>query len=179
MQCGDRVKKKAKGFEKYPLWMVFVYNIAMLLAYLAGAYILFRLSWIIGYLFIVYLCILELQLYSEGCRYCFYYGKRCVAGKGLIAAVLVKKGAPEKFCQRKLGFKHFIPQILITLIPTIAGIFLLVTRGFHLLTLITLIYPVFSWFAVNPIIYGKIACPNCKQGAICCPALEFFMKKKK
>jgi hypothetical protein len=41
-----------------------------------------------------------------------------------------------------------------------------------------MIYPVFSWFAVNPILYGKLACLHCKQGSICCPALKFFTKGK-
>jgi hypothetical protein len=35
-----------------------------------------------------------------------------------------------------------------------------------------------SWFVVNPILYGKIACIHCKQDSICCPALNFFTKEK-
>ncbi|MBW2976779.1 hypothetical protein KY347_05015 [Candidatus Woesearchaeota archaeon] len=171
--------EKPEIYDKYPLWMVFAYNIAMLLVYLAGAYIMFKLSLIAGILYIIYLVILELSLYREGCRYCFYYGKRCVAGKGLIAPVFVKKGNPKKFCERKLKMKDFIPQILVVLIPLIVGIALLISRGFEILILIALIYPVFSWFTVNPLIYGKLACIHCKQGTICCPALDFFAKGKK
>ena len=174
-----RKKNKPVLFEKYPLWMVLVFNLAMLLVYLAGAYIMFRLHLITGILFIIYLIFIEASVYREGCRHCFYYGKRCVAAKGLLAPFLVKKGDPKKFCERKLKFKDFIPQLLVALIPLIVGIALLVSRGFHLLTFIALLYPVFSWVVVNPIIYGKLACNHCKQGSICCPALEFFSKKKK
>jgi len=171
--------KKQEIFEKYPLWMVFIYNIAMLLVYIAGAYIMFTLNWITGILYLIFLVFLEFSVYREGCRYCFYYGKRCVAGKGLIAPIFFKKGNPKKFCERELKWKDFIPQILVVAIPLIVGIALLISRGFDLIILIALIYPVFSWFCVNPIIYGKIACIHCRQGSICCPALKFFTKKKK
>ena len=145
--------KKPELFEKYPLWMVFVFNLALLLVYLAGAYIVFRLHLITGILYIIYLILIEFSVYKEGCRYCYYYGKRCVAGKGLIAPFFIKKGDPKKFCERTLSFKDFIPQALVVIIPLIVGIALLISRGFHILTLIAMLYPVFSWIAVNPIIY--------------------------
>jgi hypothetical protein len=171
--------KKPKLYNSYPLWIVLVYNIAMLMVYLTGSYIVFRLNWITGVLYLIYLVMVERSVYREGCRYCFYYGKRCAAGKGLLAPIFVKRGDPKKFCERKLSWKDFIPQMLITIIPLVIGIALLISRGFHLLTLIAVIYPLLSWFVVNPIVYGKLACPHCKQGNICCPALKFFAKKKK
>jgi len=167
-----------KIYDKYPLWIVLIYNIAMLLVYLSGTYILFTLHWITGSLYLIFLLLLELSVYREGCKYCFYYGKRCVAGKGLIAPLFVKKGNPKKFCEREIKFKDFIPQLLVVIIPLIVGIALLISRGFNLLILIALLYPIFNWFVINPIIYGKLACPHCKQGSICCPALKFFSKKK-
>ena len=172
-------KKNPELYGQYPLWMVLVYNLAMLLVYLAGAYIMFKLHLITGILYIIYLIIIEFTIYREGCRHCFYYGKRCVSAKGLITLIFFKRGDPKKFCQRELKWKDFIPQILIVLIPVIVGIALLISRSFNLLILIALIYPIFSWFCVNPIIYGKIACIHCKQGSICCPALGFFAKGKK
>ncbi len=39
------------------------------------------------------------------------------------------------------------------------------------------LWPVLVMAAGNPVIYGKLACPHCKQGRIACPACEFFMKK--
>lgn len=171
------MKKGKKIYEKYPLWIVLIVNILMLLVYVAGAYIMFVLSWITGVLFIAYLIVLEFSVYREGCRHCCYYGKMCAFGKGLIARVFFNKGNPKNF-RRELKWKDFIPQILVVVIPAVVGILLMVSRGFNIWILIAIIYPVFSWFVVNPIIYGKLACPHCKQGTICCPALEFFSKKK-
>lgn len=169
---------KKKIYDNFPACMIFIVNILTLLVYVTGAYIMFKLSVITGILYLVYLIILEFQVYREGCRYCFYYGKLCAFGKGAIAALFFKKGNPKKFCERKLSFKDFIPQLLVVLVPLIIGITLLISRGFNILILLALIYPVFSWFCLNPIIYGKLACVHCKQGSICCPALEFFTKKK-
>ena len=170
--------KKPKIFENYPLWIVIPANILMLAVYVAGAYIMFRLSMITGILYVVYLILLGRAFFKEGCTCCFYYGKLCAFGKGAMAAMFFKRGDPEKFCERELGFKDFIPQILVVLIPLIVGIALLISRGFNLLILIAMIYPVFSWFVVNPILYGKLACIHCKQGSICCPAIKFFTKEK-
>ena len=78
-----------------------------------------------------------------------------------------------------MKFKDFVPQLIVVIVPVIVGIALLISRGFHLLTLIATLYPVFNWFFINPVLYGKLACPHCKQGKKCCPALEFFGKKKK
>ena len=169
---------KKKIYDNFPAWMIFIVNILTLLVYVAGAYIMFKLNLITGILYIIYLIILEFQVYREGCRYCFYYGKLCAFGKGAIAALFFKKGNPKKFCERKLSIKDFIPQLLVVLVPLIVGIALLISRGFNIIILIALLYPLLSWFCVNPIIYGKIACIHCKQGSICCPALEFFTKKK-
>lgn len=96
-----------------------------------------------------------------------------------MANLIYKKGDPKKFCKKEIKFKDFIPQMIVIVFPVIVGIALLISRGFHLLTLIAVSYPVFNWFVINPILYGKLACPHCKQGKKCCPALAFFAKKKK
>ncbi|NOQ68215.1 hypothetical protein GQ568_02125 [Patescibacteria group bacterium] len=172
------IEKNSKIYDNYPFWIILLANILALAVYVAGAFIMFRLSWITGILYVVYLILLERSFFKEGCIHCYYYGKSCAFGKGVIAAKLFKKGNPEKFCERKIGFKDFIPQILVVLIPLIVGVALLISRGFDMLIFIALIYPILSWLIVNPILYGKLACPHCKQGSICCPALKFFTKKK-
>jgi hypothetical protein len=167
--------KKSEILDNYPLWIVIFANILILAVYVAGAYIMFALSLITGFLYVAYLVLLELYYFKEGCTCCCYFGKLCAFGKGAIAAMLFKEGDPEKFCERELGFKDFIPHVLVVLIPLIVGTAILISRGFNLLILIAMIYPVFSWFAVNPFLYGKLACLHCKQGSICCPALKFFI----
>ncbi len=169
---------KTKIYDNYPLWIVILANILILAAYIAGVFIMFKLNLITGILCVIYIFLLERHFFKEGCIYCCYYGKSCAFGKGVIAAKFFKRGNSEKFCEREIGFKDLIPQILVVLIPLIVGIALLISRGFDLAILIVIIYPVLSWFAVNPILYGKLACPHCKQGSICCPALKFFTKQK-
>lgn len=170
---------RPKIYESYPLWMVAVINILMLAVYVAGAYIMFKLSLITGVLYVIFILILEFQLYKNACTYCCYYGKMCAFGKGIIASLFFKKGDPKKFGEREISFKDMIPQLLVVLIPLAIGIALLVSRGFNLLILIAMIYPVFSWVCLNSVIYGKLACPHCKQGTICCQALKFFTKNEK
>lgn len=173
------MKEGPKIYEKYPFWMVAVINILMLAVYVAGAYIMFKLSMITGILYVIYILILEFQLYKEACTSCCYYGKLCAFGKGAIASLFFKKGDPKKFAEKEISFKDMIPQLLVVLIPLAIGTALLVSRGFDVLILIAMLYPVFSWVCLNSVIYGKIACPHCKQGTICCQALKFFSKNKK
>ena len=173
--------KNLKIYENYPIWIIILTNILMLAVYVAGAYIMFSLGLITGLLYTVFIILLEFYNLKEGCINCCYYGRLCAFGKGLIASKFFKKGNPEKFYERELGLKDFIPQILVVLIPLIVGIVLIFSRGFNIPILIAVIYPIISWFIINPILYGKLACIHCKQGSIGCPALKFFSKgcKKK
>ncbi|PKP51223.1 MAG: hypothetical protein CVT90_03085, partial [Candidatus Altiarchaeales archaeon HGW-Altiarchaeales-3] len=134
-----------KIYDNYPLWIVIVSNILSLAVYAAGAYIMFTLSMITGILYIIYIILLERQFFIEGCIHCVYYGNTCAFGKGIIAPKFFKKGDPEKFCEREIGFKDFIPQVLVALVPLIVGIALLISRGFNPIILAAVIYPVFSW----------------------------------
>jgi hypothetical protein len=58
--------KKPKIYDSYPLWIVILANILMLAVYVAGAYIMFALSLITGFLYVAYLVILELYFLKEG-----------------------------------------------------------------------------------------------------------------
>jgi hypothetical protein len=179
MKKKKKKSSKKRIYEHYPLWIVFVVNILMLLVYVSGIYILFELHLFTGILFLIYVFILEFSIYKEGCIHCCYYGKRCAFGRGKIAGLFFKKGNPKIFHTKEFSWKDFIPQILLIVIPIIIGIALLISRGFDILILIATIYPVFNWFVVNQFLYGKLSCPHCKQGSICCPALKFFSDKEK
>lgn len=89
---------------------------------------------------------------------------------------LFKRDDPKRFCEKQVTWKNLMPQILVTLIPVAAGIYLLI-QSFSWTILILTLTPVLIWFFGNPIIFGKLVCPHCKQGRICCPANEFFGKK--
>ncbi len=170
--------KEPKGFESYPLWMVLVYNLISLSVYFAGLYLLYIVWPWLALLFFIYILYLEVRTYKEGCRYCYYYGKVCVAGRGKIVKLFFKKGNPKNFCKKPVSFKDFIPHLFVSIIPIGAGIYLLI-QDFNWFILLLTVWPVIIWFAGNPIIYGELACPNCKQCQICCPVANYFIKKEK
>ena len=172
-------KKKPIIYESYPAWIVILVLLFQIVFYLAGAFIMFTLSLITGILYLIFVVVMELYIYRESCPNCCYYGKCCAFGRGKVAGWFFKKGDVKKFGAKEITFKDFIPQLIVSFIPVVVGIALLISRGFNWLILIATIYPVFSWFVLNPIVYGKLTCPHCKQGSICCPALDFFGGKNK
>ena len=166
----------AKIYENYPLSTVLTVILLFLLVYTAGAFVMFTLHWVTGVLFIIFILVLEFSIYKEACVGCYYYGKRCGFGRGLIAPMFFKKGSAKAF-EKDFTWKDFIPQTILVAVPVLVGVALMVSRGFMIPILIAIIYPVFNWFVVNPILFGKLTCPHCKQGTICCPALKFFGTK--
>ena len=171
--------KKPEIYDKgFPASTVLITNLVLLATYASGAYLFFRIGLLWGALFIIYMIYMEISVLREGCRYCYYYGKVCAFGKGITASYFIKKGNPKKFCERQLTFKDFIPHMLVSFLPLIPGTILLLS-GLDFLVIGLMAFPIIVNFLGNPIIYGKLACPHCKQGAICCPACEYFMKKEK
>ena len=161
----------------YPLSTVFITNSIAILLWIIGVYLVWQLGILWGVLFIIYLLGLEFFVYKHGCSCCCYYGKRCAFGRGKIAPFIVKKDDPQKFCQRKVSWLNLLPVVLGSLIPVIIGVVLLI-RGFSWPILILTLIPVINWFFINPLIYGKLICLHCQQGRLCCPANDFFGKKK-
>lgn len=172
------IKKEPEAFEKYPLSTVLITNIANLIICIIGVYLVWQLGVFWGVLFIVYLLGNEFFIYKHGCLCCYYYGKQCAFGRGKIAPFLVKKDDPQKFCQRKVTWLNLLPVVLSSLIPVIVGVILLF-KDFRLFILILTLIPILNWFLINPLIFGKLVCLHCKQGRLCCPANDFFGKKKK
>jgi len=169
---------KQRTYENFPAWIVLIAVISILLSWFFGLFILFTLHWITGILYAIFLIILEISIYREGCRYCCYYGRTCAFGRGRIAGLFFKKGDAKKFSEKSVSFKSFLPYLLGNLIPLIIGIILLISRGFNWIILIATIYPLVSWFVLNPFIFGELACPHCEQCSKC-PAAQYFIKKEK
>lgn len=166
------------AFEKYPLSTVFVFQFVSLVNYAIGIYLLYQISVLFSMIFVFYILIMEFSVYKEGCVSCCYYGRRCMSGRGKIAAKFFNKEDPKRFCEKQVTWKNLLPQILLSLIPIIAGVYLLVYE-FSWLVVGLILVPVLTWFVLNPMMYGKLGCLHCKQGRICCPANDFFGKKKK
>jgi hypothetical protein len=172
---------KEKLFESYPLWMTFVYYLVSLLIYLPGLYLTYLILPVFAILFFFYIMYLEIQVLREGCRRCYYYGKRCVCGKGKIAKVFMKKDTKVKFNEKEVTGKSMIPSMLPPFFALIAGIYLTYMSwpNFSFIIVGLAIIPLIVTFLGNPILYGKIACLHCKQGKLGCPACDFFMKMEK
>lgn len=164
-------------FQKYPLSTVLIFQLVSLANYAVGLYLLYQISVLFSILFAFYVIMMEFSVYKEGCASCYYYGKRCMSGRGKIAALFVRKEDPKRFCEKKVTWKNLLPQVLLSLIPIIAGAYLLITN-FNFLFIGLILVPVLTWFVANPLMYGKLGCLHCKQGRICCPANDFFGKKK-
>ena len=164
---------KEKGYGKFPLWIIFLSDLILFSVGFVGTYLSYLVNPIVGLLYLFWWIYLEYSTFTEGCVNCHYYGKRCAFGRGIIAKHLFAKGNPKKFCERKVTQKDMIPYYISVAIPLFSGIYLL-WLNFDWSILVMMVYPMLVMFLANPVIYGKWACPNCKQGAICCPAMDFF-----
>lgn len=171
----NKKENKPEAYEKYPLASVLISNLVYLSIYVIGIYLLYLIYPIFSLLFLIYILIMEYSIYKSGCSCCYYYGKRCAFGRGKIAPIIVKRKNPKEFCKKQVSFKKLIPSLLIVFIPVIAGIYLMI-QDFKWEILILTIWILAINFIGNPIIYGNLACPHCKQGRTCCPACEYFMK---
>ncbi|NIO22919.1 MAG: hypothetical protein GTN38_02730 [Candidatus Aenigmarchaeota archaeon] len=172
---------KEKTFEKYPVWMMLVYYFFSFSVYLAGLYLLYLILPLFALLFFIYILYLEVKLLREGCVRCYYYGKRCVCGKGKVAKVFFKKDEKRKFYEREVTMKDMIPSFLPMIITLIAGMYLVI-QGLPIINFPVIgiaVWPLIVTFFGNPIIYGKMSCPHCKQRELGCPACEFFMRVEK
>ena len=147
--------EQKKSFERYPLWIVFVTNLVSLSVYFVGFYLTYQITPIFSLLFLFYLIYVELSIYREGCVFCYYYGKMCAFGRGKIAKFLLKKGDPRKFYEKEVSFKDFIPQMIVSIIPLSAGIYLLF-KDFRWPILGLTIWPVIVWMVGYPNIFGRL-----------------------
>lgn len=162
-------------YDNYPLKVVCFSNIVTFCIYLAGIIILANVGISVALLYLLYILILEFRLIRFHCVNCYYWGKTCAFGKGRISALFFKKGNPEKFCMKSFGWKDMIPDLLVSLIPFFAGIYLLFIR-FNLIVLLSLIVLVFLSTKGNAFIRQTYACKYCKQRELGCPAEKLFSK---
>ncbi len=159
--------------EKYPWHQVFITNTLSILIYTLGVVILQHVNWVVAGLYLIYIFILEIRLLKYHCPDCYYYGKVCAFGKGRISRLFFKKGNPDKFICRTFSVKDLIPDILVFAFPAIAGIILLFT-DFQWYILASLVGLIILNFSGNAWVRGQIACKNCRQKDLGCPALDFF-----
>jgi hypothetical protein len=160
-------------YGQFPVWMVAVSVLQALSIYALGVYILAGAGRIVvgGY---VALCLaFELRGLRRGCRDCYYYGRRCAFGRGLVCAWLFQRGEPDRFAARCITWRELIPDLLLSLVPLVGGIILSVL-AFAWSRLIALAALVFLSSVATGYVRGSIACRHCKQMEIGCPAQKLF-----
>jgi O-antigen ligase len=167
--------KRENCYDNYPYWIPAVSVLFQLSISLLGAVILFRLGLIWLILYLLYIAALEFRLLKKSCTSCYYYGKICFSAKGKLCALFFKKGDPERFTGAKITFKDILPDILVSVIPVVAGTVLLI-MDFQWFLLFLIIVLAFLTFFGNGFIRGSLACRYCTQREIGCPAEQLFSK---
>lgn len=161
--------------ENYPLKIVVLSNLLSISIYITSAFIIYQIGWLYSTLYVIYCLILEIRLLKTGCVNCYYYGKTCGFGKGRLSALFFKKGDPSKFTQKELKWKDMLPDMLVFIVPTLAGIFLLLSNFTWIILALILVLLTLSLFG-NALIRG-LTCNKCKQRDLGCPAQDLFQEK--
>lgn len=157
--------------------MVLVSNLVSLALYLLGFFIMSSLGWITAGFYLIYIMALEFRLIRYHCTDCYYYGKVCGFGKGSISAWFFKKGNGAGFCNHEMTWKEMIPDILVSVVPIIAGIIsMIIYFKFTVLAAVILLFLLTT--IGNSFVRGSIVCKYCKQREIGCPAERLFSQQK-
>jgi len=164
-------------YENYPFRIVAVSNLLNYSIWIIGFFILSGFGILISVLFLAYCLILEFRVLTKSCVNCYYYGKVCFSGKGVICGALFKKGKSSGFNDRKITWKDILPDFFVSIIPIIGGAVLLMI-AFSWLILILMVVILLLTTVGNSMVRGTLACRYCRQREIGCPALKLFEKSK-
>jgi hypothetical protein len=166
-----------KTYENYPIRIVILSNLVSFFIYLLGFLITYKIGLIYSIIYMSFIFAMELRLIKNHCTTCYYWGKTCGFAKGRVSSLFFKKGDSSDFCSNKFTWKDMIPDLLVTLIPLIAGIVLLIIK-FEPFLLFALILLIALTTAGNQFIRGSLTCKFCKQREIGCPAEKLFNSRK-
>lgn len=170
-------EQKLECYESYPLRTVFISNLLSISICAIGFYILLQIGLIFSLIYLLYFIFLEIRVMKKSCTKCYYYGKCCAFGMGKLARLFFKK-EKRKLAERKICWKDLFPDLLLSLIPIVAGIVVLIIHFSWIILLLIFLLIVFSSFG-NGFVRGKLACRHCKQKELGCPAEKLFDKNKK
>ena len=168
---------ETNAYSRYPAWIVLLANLNTFLIYGSGLFILWTAALPAAVVYLAYLAAIEIRLLSRHCVSCIYYGSVCGFGRGWISSIFFRKGDSSKFCEKDFTWKDMIPDLLVSLIPLLAGIVLLVFKfSFVIMALLALIIILNT--AGNSYIRGSLTCRYCKQRELGCKAHELFSQGK-
>lgn len=156
-------------YERYPVNLVCLSTLLTLTSYLLGTLIFYLIDIYLGLAFLA-LCVITVAVVLRyRCSYCYYYGKRCSTGFGLIASKLFRKRDAGDFSSPKNLMPAMLVAMAVILLPLVGGVLLVITDG----TIIA-----WSLLAANlllfvPAFYKKSTfCSHCKQRELGCPACD-------
>ncbi|MFW9970675.1 MAG: hypothetical protein ACFFDF_10780 [Candidatus Odinarchaeota archaeon] len=170
-------KTKAKLYQKYSRFRVFIYESSTILHFLIGG-----IGLIIGYTFLwlgyligtIYIIFAFLQMYvlmpMTVCPNCVYYRMKdslCVSGLNRISLKLAKKGNPEDFPKRAQGLfcynNIYMATLFFPIVVSVPALFL--NFSFYLLIPFIIVAGLllFRFFVIFP----KIACLHCHAKFTC------------
>ena len=163
-------------YDRYPVWIVIVSNALGLGIWAIGAGILSGFGILWSLLYLAYCVWIEFRVLRSSCVNCHYYGGVCAFGKGLLCALLFKKGDPGNFASHQISWKDLVPDFMVSLIPLAGGIVLLIRQfSWPLMFMLGLLLLLSSWG--NAFVRGRLACSHCRQLEIGCPAAKLFAVK--
>jgi hypothetical protein len=162
-------------YECYPSWIVTTSIVQTFASYALGALVVSLIGLFFAFVFVVLVIVTMLMSPLFRCRYCYYYGKRCSFGLGLIAKFLVKKGSEDQFCEAKNVYPTAAVGFVTTILPIIVLAFLLFTEFSTALGITTTVYVLVALlpgFFLRP----RIFCRYCRQGSVGCVAYDRMKK---
>lgn len=165
---------KGLKYERYPAGLVCLSVILALAGYLLGTAIFYMINAYLGAAFLALCAIIVVTLLRYRCSYCYYYGKRCSTGFGLIASKLFKKGDSGEFASPKNLMPAMVLALAFLLLPIIGGVYLVATDGspvaWALLIADLLLF-------VPGAFKKRMYCSHCRQRERGCPACDGMKAK--
>ena len=164
--------------ENYPWHIILIANIVSISIYASGAIILSAVGLIPVVLYLVFILFLEFRLVKVSCTKCYYYDRYCAFGKGKLSALFFKKEEPSSFQQKNFSWYSLLPDMMVSIIPLVFGIYILLSGFSWIILLLMLVLILLSSFG-NGWIRGSMACKYCKQKELGCQAEQLFNKNRK
>lgn len=162
--------------ESYPIKIVCVSASLTIISYLAGAFLVY---FFFPPLSVVYLLLAALTLVVSmklRCTHCYYFGKYCNFGLGMLAKYFFNRGEPGEFRDpKKVGITAIL-SFGTMLIPVFIGLLMFVT-DMNLSNLGLLFGYILIGIAPNFLVRGSF-CDKCMQGELGCPSYEQMMKSR-
>jgi hypothetical protein len=161
--------------DAYPKKIVLASVIQTFVSYALGAAILYLVGPIysLGFIFLVGVSMVMSPIFR--CRYCYYHGKRCNFGLGIVAGIISERGPGDKFRQPRYVYPTAAVGLAVMILPLATLAYLLVT-DFTLAIVVTAVLYILTALAPGFYLRPRVFCYHCIQGRMGCPAYDNMKK---